>query len=69
VAATTLLIDQTTVVQPTYAGGAPGDVNGVLQVNFVVPQGLAPGSHQLQLQMVSGGTTYTSPLGVNLQTK
>ena len=68
-ATTTLLIDGTTVVQPTYAGGAPGDVNGVLQVNFVVPQGLKPGSHQLQLQMVSGGTTYTSPTGVNLQTK
>ncbi len=67
-AATTLMIDGTTVVQPTYAGGAPGDVNGVLQVNFVVPQ-LSPGPHQIQLQMVSGGTTYTSPTGVNLQTK
>jgi len=68
-ATTTVLIDGTTVVQPTYAGGAPGDVNGVLQVNFVVPAQLKPGPHQIQLQMVSGGTTYTSPTGVNLQTK
>lgn len=66
-ATVTLLIDGQTVT-PLYAGGAPGDVNGVLQVDFRVPQ-IAAGAHQIQLQMVSGGTTYTSPTGVNLQTK
>jgi uncharacterized protein (TIGR03437 family) len=59
----TLLIDRNPV--PTlYAGAAGGDVNGVLQVNFVVPQ-LAPGKHQIQIQ---AGTTI-SPLGVTLQTQ
>jgi uncharacterized protein (TIGR03437 family) len=59
----TLLIDGQTV--PTlYFGGAPDEVNGVLQVNFTVPQ-LAPGSHQIQLSV--GGRT--SPTGVTLQTK
>jgi uncharacterized protein (TIGR03437 family) len=59
----TLLIDGQTV--PTlYYGGAPSEVNGVLQVNFVVPQ-LAPGSHQIQLSVAGR----TSPMGVTLQTK
>lgn len=59
----TLMLDKQTV--PTlYAGPAGGDVNGVLQVNFVVPQ-LAPGTHQIQIQV---GTTI-SPLGVTLQTQ
>ena len=59
----TLLIDKQPV--PTkYAGAAGGDVNGVLQVNFVVPQ-LTPGSHQIQIQV---GATI-SPLGVTLQTQ
>ena len=58
----TLLIDGTAV--PTiYAGGAGGDVNGVMQINFKVPQ-LTPGTHQLQIQV---GST-TSPAGVTLQT-
>jgi uncharacterized protein (TIGR03437 family) len=58
-----LLIDGQ-VVPTLYAGGAPSLVNGVLQVNFKVPQ-LAPGSHQIQLQ--TGDRT--SPSGVTLQTK
>jgi uncharacterized protein (TIGR03437 family) len=58
-----LLIDGQKV--PTlYAGGAGGDVNGVLQVNFNVPS-LAAGSHQIQIQVGSA----TSPTGVTLQTK
>ena len=44
----TLLIDGN-AVPTTYIGGAPADVNGVLQVNFVVPSGLATGEHQIQL--------------------
>jgi uncharacterized protein (TIGR03437 family) len=47
-----------------YAGGAGGEVNGILQVNFVVPQ-LTPGSHQIQIQVGSA----ISPSGVTLQTK
>jgi uncharacterized protein (TIGR03437 family) len=62
-AATTLMIDGQPV-KTIYAGGAGGDVNGVLQVNFTVPQ-LAPGSHQIQIKVGSA----TSPTGVTLQTK
>jgi uncharacterized protein (TIGR03437 family) len=61
-AATTLLIDSKPV-STIYAGGAGGEINGILQVNFVVPQ-LAPGSHQIQVQVGS----VVSPAGVNLQT-
>ncbi len=59
----TLLIDGQ-AVSIMYAGGAPGLVNGVLQVNFQVPQ-LSAGSHSIQLQ--SGSRT--SATGVNLQTR
>jgi uncharacterized protein (TIGR03437 family) len=61
-APTAVLIDGKTYT-PGYAGGAPGYVNGVLQINFTVPQ-LAPGSHQLQIQVGNA----VSPTGVNLQT-
>jgi len=58
-----LLIDGT--VYPTlYAGAAGGLVNGVLQVNFKVPQ-LAAGSHKIQLQVGQ----VKSPATVNLQTR
>jgi len=64
-AATTVLIDGKPVNAGNiqYAGAAGGDVNGVLQVNLTVPQ-LAPGSHQLQIQVGNA----VSPAGVNLQT-
>jgi uncharacterized protein (TIGR03437 family) len=64
-AATTVLIDGKPVNAGNiqYAGGAGGDVNGVLQINLTVPQ-LAPGSHQLQIQVGNA----VSPTGVNLQT-
>jgi uncharacterized protein (TIGR03437 family) len=61
-APTTLLIDGQPV-KTLYAGAAGGDVNGVMQINFIVPQ-LAPGSHSLQVQVGSA----VSPKGVNLQT-
>jgi uncharacterized protein (TIGR03437 family) len=58
-----LLIDGQAV--PTdYAGGAPSLINGVLQVNFKVPQ-LAAGTHQIQLRTADR----TSPSGVTLVTK
>jgi len=61
-ATTTLLIDGQPV-KTLYAGAAGGDVNGVMQINFIVPK-LAPGSHSLQVQV----GTAVSPKGVNLQT-
>jgi uncharacterized protein (TIGR03437 family) len=61
--ATALLIDGQPV-STSYFGGAPGLVNGVLQVNFTVPN-LAPGSHQIQLQVGAR----TSPTGVILHTR
>lgn len=61
-ATTTVLIDGKSYT-PIYAGGAYGYVNGVMQINLVVPQ-LEPGSHQIQIQV---GST-TSPAGVTLET-
>ena len=58
-----LLIDSQPVATQ-YTGAAGSEVNGMLQINFKVPQ-LAPGSHQIQIQV--GGVT--SPTGVNLQTQ
>ena len=58
-----LLIDGK-VMDTQYAGGAPSIVNGVLQVNFRLPQ-LTPGTHQIQIQ--SGNVK--SPAGVTLQSK
>jgi uncharacterized protein (TIGR03437 family) len=58
----TLLIDGQPV-NTLYAGGAGGDVNGVLQINFTVPQ-LPAGAHRIQVQVGSA----VSP-ALNLQTK
>jgi uncharacterized protein (TIGR03437 family) len=66
--AISVLIDGATTtpitVTPQYAGGAPGLVNGILQVNFAIPQ-LAPGSHTVQLQVGSS----LSQSGVTIQTQ
>ena len=59
----TLLIDDKPV-DTLYAGSAPSLINGVLQVNFKVPD-LAAGSHQIQLQVGDR----KSPSGVTLNTK
>ncbi|MBM3784277.1 MAG: hypothetical protein FJW30_07935 [Acidobacteria bacterium] len=45
-----VVIDGREIV-PAYAGGAPGQVAGVMQVNFVVPEGLAGGDRRLQLRV------------------
>jgi uncharacterized protein (TIGR03437 family) len=65
-AATSVLIDGKPVSAENiqYLGGAGGDVNGVMQINLVVPK-LAPGPHNLQVQVGSA----VSRTGVNLQTK
>ncbi len=65
---TKLLLIDGKVVSTAYFGGAPGLINGVLQVNFTVPP-LAPGSHQIQLQVTASTGARTSPTGVTLQTK
>jgi len=67
-AAVTVLIDGQPLSSGNilYLGGAPDLINGVLQVNFTVPQ-LAPGSHQIQLQV--GSPARTSPTAVTLATK
>ncbi|MEP6715482.1 MAG: peptidylprolyl isomerase, partial [Terriglobia bacterium] len=58
-----LLVDNQPI-DTSYAGGAPGVVNGVLQVNFKVPA-LNPGSHSIQIQVGDR----VSPAGVTLQTR
>jgi uncharacterized protein (TIGR03437 family) len=45
-----------------YAGGAPGFVAGVMQVNAQIPSDLLPGSQSLYV--VAG--TEVSPLGVTI---
>jgi uncharacterized protein (TIGR03437 family) len=62
VAQTVLLIDGQTVT-PIYAGGTPTEINGLLQVDFTVPQ-LTPGSHQIQIKVGNA----ISPTGVTLAT-
>jgi uncharacterized protein (TIGR03437 family) len=64
-AATAVLIDGQPVSSGNvqYVGGAGDDVNGVMQINLVVPK-LAPGPHNLQVQVGSA----VSRSGVNLQT-
>jgi len=49
----------------TFAGEAPGDASGVLQVDVVVPAGLTPGPQPI---VVSVGTNSTQT-GVTVQTK
>ena len=65
---TTLLIDGQPVPTVYYAGGAPGEVAGVLQVDFLVPQ-LAPGSHTVQIQSGTGSNAVLSATGYVLQTR
>jgi uncharacterized protein (TIGR03437 family) len=59
----TLLIDGNTV-STLYAGAAGGEINGMLQVNFAVPQ-IPAGTHQIQVKV----GTATSPAGVTLVTR
>ncbi|HKD05151.1 MAG TPA: peptidylprolyl isomerase [Bryobacteraceae bacterium] len=64
---TTLLIDGNQVTT-SYVGGAPYEINAVLQVNFTVPQ-LAPGSHTIQLKVSTPNGDRISPSTVTIQTK
>jgi uncharacterized protein (TIGR03437 family) len=64
---TTLLMDGNPV-STSYVGGAPYEINGVLQVNFTVPQ-LSPGSHKIQLKVSTPTGDRISPASVTIQTK
>jgi uncharacterized protein (TIGR03437 family) len=55
-----VVIDDTEV-EPSYAGGAPGLVAGVMQVNFTMPPGTS-GARRLRLRV----GTKLSPDGVTL---
>jgi uncharacterized protein (TIGR03437 family) len=59
----TLLIDGN-AVPASYIGGAGYEINGMMQVNFTVPQ-LTPGTHQIQVRIGSA----ISPAGVTLETQ
>jgi len=63
-AATTVLLIDGQPVPTLYAGAAGSAVNGMMQVNFLVPQQLARGTHQIQVKV--GNTV--SPAGVTLWT-
>ena len=50
-------------VKPSYAGSAPGLVQGVVQINVVVPTGVSPGN-AVPIEVTIGGVT--SPAGVTV---
>jgi uncharacterized protein (TIGR03437 family) len=50
-----------------YKGSAPGDVEGVMQVNLQIPSGLATGAQPIVITLGSGNTTYTTQTGVTVQ--
>jgi len=50
-----------------YQGSAPGDVEGVMQVNLQIPTGLTAGAQPLLITLSSSGTTYTTQAGVTVQ--
>jgi uncharacterized protein (TIGR03437 family) len=49
-------------VKPTYAGAAPGIVQGVVQINAVIPAGVAAGNQPVDVTI--GGVTSPSGLTV-----
>lgn len=50
-----------------YQGTAPGFVEGVMQFNIQVPQGMASGPQQIVITSSGGGATYTTQPGVTVQ--
>jgi uncharacterized protein (TIGR03437 family) len=50
-----------------YKGSAPGDVEGVMQVNLEIPSGLAAGAQPIVITLGSGSTTYVTQTGVTVQ--
>ncbi len=64
-AATTVLLIDGKPVPTMYVGGAGSEVNGMMQINFAVPNPFPAGSHSIQVMV----GTAVSPAGVNLQTQ
>jgi uncharacterized protein (TIGR03437 family) len=54
---------QDAVVQ--YAGSSPGSIAGLLQVNAVVPQGVGPGTAEVQIS--AGGVVSQSGVTIAVQ--
>ena len=50
-----------------YAGSAPGDVEGVMQIDLQIPSGLATGVQPVLITLGSGNTTYATQTGVTVQ--
>jgi len=50
-----------------YAGSAPGDVEGIMQVDMQVPSGLTPGAQPIIITFGSGNSTYSTQAGVTVQ--
>jgi len=50
-----------------YAGSAPGDVEGIMQVNLKIPSGLTAGAQPIFITVGSGNATYTTQAGVTVQ--
>jgi uncharacterized protein (TIGR03437 family) len=48
-----------------YAGGAPGQVAGLLQLNVLVPAGVTPGDAQVVLTVGSASTTANITVAVS----
>ncbi len=51
----------------SYQGTAPGDVEGVMQFNIVVPDNAPSGAQQIVITNTTGGVTYSSQGGVTVQ--
>jgi uncharacterized protein (TIGR03437 family) len=48
-----------------YAGSAPGEVDGVVQMNVVVPPSLTPGSALPVIAIIGGTPSQTVTVAVN----
>ena len=68
---TSLLIYTATIAgmpaQVVYQGTAPGDVEGVMQFNIVVPAGAPSGPQPIVITSTSGNVTYATQTGVTVQ--
>jgi uncharacterized protein (TIGR03437 family) len=50
-----------------YYGSAPGDVEGVMQINVQIPSGLIAGAQPIVITLGSGNSTYSTQNGVTVQ--
>jgi uncharacterized protein (TIGR03437 family) len=50
-----------------YAGSAPGDVEGIMQVDLQIPSGLSSGAQPVFITLTSGSNTYVTQSEVTVQ--